>query len=613
MTARKRTFKSEVSQLMHILVHSLYKERDVFLRELISNATDAINRFRVVQMSGEDVVAPDREHRIDIEMDKDHALLTIKDSGIGMNEQELAEQLGTIARSGSLAMLKSLKDEDAARDLIGRFGVGFYAVFMVAEQVTVRSRSFRPGDAPAQWQSRGETGFVVESLDQGVDPGTEVTLKLKEDAREYLEPSRIQAILTRYSRFAPFPLTVQGEPVDRGTPLWLEQPSAVTDEQYTSFYGYLSHGEQNPMTWLHIHSDAPVDVKSILYVPGFSMARFGMEDEGGIALYARKVLIDARTEGLVPDWCRFMKGVVDSEDVQLNVSRETIQNDPVYRRIRKVVGSRVAKHLKSWMDRDRSAYEAFYDEFGGYLKEGMVRDPEAQKSLADLLLFSATDRKELLSLREYLDATPEKEAIHYLVGTNRKTLESNPHLEWFRRHETPVLLLTQPIEELALTDLGAYEDVPFKLVGQDSGEGDEAATGDMGADPLLAFVRETLTDRVNDVRYSNRLEENPYCILSTSGGLSSTMEQIMRAMQQSEGASKGVLELNAEHPMISRMREWVEATPDSERKGRLRTIAHQIMDNALLLDQQLPDVTEMVRRSNALMLAYLADDPGTGQ
>lgn len=613
MTARKRTFKSEVSQLMHILVHSLYKDRDVFLRELISNATDAINRFRVVQMSGEDVVAPDREHRVDIDMDKDKAQLTIRDSGIGMNEQELAEHLGTIARSGSLAMLKSLQDEDAARDLIGRFGVGFYAVFMVAEQVTVRSRSFRPGDAPAQWKSRGETGFVVEPLDQEVTPGTEVILTLKEDAREYLDPSRIQSILTRYSRFAPFPLYVQGDAVDRGTPLWLEQPSGVSDEQYTSFYGYLSRGGQEPMTWLHIHSDAPVDVKSILYVPGFSMARFGMEDEGGIALYARKVLIDARTEGLVPGWCRFMRGVVDSEDVQLNVSRETIQNDPVYRRIRKVVGSRVAKHLKSWMDRDRKAYETFYDEFGGYLKEGVVRDPAEQRPLADLLLFTVMDREERLSLSEYLNETPDKDAIHYLMGTNRKTLESSPHLEWFRRHETPVLLLTQPIEELALTHLGSYGDVPFKLVGQDSGREREAGTDETGTDPLLAFVRETLADRVTDVRYSTRLEENPYCILTASGGLSSTMEQIMRAMQQTEAPSRGVLELNAEHPMIRRMREWAEETSDSERQARLRIIAHQILDNALLMDQQLPDVTEMVRRSNTLILAYLGNDPDTGQ
>lgn len=613
MAARKRTFKSEVSQLMHILVHSLYRERDVFLRELVSNANDAINRFRVIQMSGETVQDPEREHRIDIVLDKDTSTLKIRDTGIGMNEKELADNLGTIARSGSLAMLKTIQDEDAARDLIGRFGVGFYAVFMVAYQVKVCSRSYRRDDQPARWESKGESGFVVETMEADVPPGTEIELKLREDAVEYLEASRIRGILDRYSRFAPFPLYVNGEAVDRGDPLWLEQPSGVSDDQYRNFYRYLSHGDQQPMTWIHVHSDAPVDVKSILFIPGFSMARFGMEDEGGVALYARKVLIDADTEGLVPAWCRFMKGVVDSLDVQLNVSRETVQNDPVYRRIRKVLGGRVVKHLKSWMKKDRETYGKFYDEFGGYLKEGIVRDPSENRDLADVLLFSVMDSEEQVTLDEYLEQTVEKDVIYYLMGTNRKTLESSPHLEWYRRKGIPVLLLTQPIEELVLNHLGAFREVPFRLVGQDTGEHDKSGVSEADTDPVLKFMKDTLEDRVADVRYSDRLEENPYCVVSVSGGLSSTMEQIMRAMHNDDTPSRGILELNPDHTMIRQMKAWLSDLSQAGREARLRTIAHQVLDNAMLLDQQLPDVTEMVRRSNALILAYLGLDPDTGQ
>jgi len=605
MAKRSVKFKSEVSRLMEILAHSLYKERDIFLRELVSNSVDALNRVRVLAMGDEPVVDRDAELKVEILADRESRTLTVRDTGIGMNEQELARNLGTIAHSGSRAFLEKLKDDQVSRELIGQFGVGFYSVFMVADQVTVTSRSCRPEDAPAVWRSAGQDRFETETLDTDRPRGTEVVLHLREDADEFLEPSRIRAILNRYSRFAPFPISVNGEQLEQGTPLWLEQPSQVSDEQYRAFYSYLAHGDREPLGHLHVSSDAPVDLKAILYIPGLSLLKFGLEDQGGLRLYCRKVLIEERTEDLLPGWLRFLRGVVDSEDVELNVSRETIQNNPVYRKIRKVLAGRVVKYLKDMLANDRETYEKFFDEFGPYLKDGIVREADKKEDLADLLLFQVADRDQRWTLRQYLDASESADAVYYLSGGDRKSLEASPHLEKYRKDGVPVLLLTTPVDEFVVNHLHEYNGRPFKLVSRDETVADASQAGDDPNDPVLARLNQLLKDRVAAVRYSNRLVDSPFCLVSMKHGMSSSMEQMMRAFNETYEPTRRILELNPDHPMIRALGERIRSGRDGD---RVELAAHAMVDQAMLMDGQMPDIPQMTGRGARLLEMVLAAD-----
>lgn len=609
MAPGKRAFESDVAQTMQILVHSLYRERDIFLRELVSNAVDAIHRFRITQMTREEVVNPAQPQEIYIETDKDNNTLTIRDGGCGMTESELVEQLGTIAHSGSRKFIQSLSDDAASRDLIGQFGVGFYAVFMVAEHVTVTSRSWQPDTAAATWSSNGSDGYETDVLAEAPSwRGTEIRLRLRADAAEYLEPERIRAILSRYSRFVPFPVQVNGETAERSEPVWMQTPATVTEDQYKSFYGYLAGGAGDPTTWLHVHSDAPVDLKAILYVPGMSLLKFGMEDQGGVALYRRKVLIDGNAEELLPQFLRFMKGLADSEDVELNVSRETVQNSPVFRRIRKVLTGRVLKHLGSMLKSDREKYEVFFGEFGPYLKDGILREMDHQSELADLLLFNLADTGEFITLSDYLARSPEATAIYYIAGADQKKLEASPHLEYYRKEKIPVLLLPQPLDELVVGRLGQYKEIPFKLVSQsDEQTGAQEGAEPSDSDPFLVKLAQLLSDRVRKVRYSTRLVDSPYCLVTTGAGMSASMEQMMRAMNENYQPEQRVLELNPEHELVRKLKDRVASGMQPE---LTRLIVHQIVDSALLLDHQVPPVNEMAGRLNRLMDEVLSAQRG---
>jgi len=607
MSAKKKEFKSEVSQLMNILAHSLYKDREIFLRELVSNSIDALNKVRIRELSDGPFKDRDGELKIEIEADEKNRVLIVRDTGIGMNEEDLVENIGTIAHSGSKAFLEKLGDSDDAKELIGQFGVGFYSVFMVAEHVTVASRSARPEDKAAMWMSDGRDSFETETIPEDRSRGTEVKLRIREDAAEFLKPERLKAIIGRYSAFSPFPISVNGEGVEQEKPLWQVQPAQVKEEQYKSFYRYLSRGDSEPLTWFHVHSDAPVDLKAMLYVPSFSMMKLGFEDEGGVRLYCRKVLIEDKTEDLLPGWLRFLRGVVDSEDVELNVARETIQNNPVIQKIRKTLVSRVVKHFAKVLKKERETFEKIFDEFGVYFKEGIVREDPEKDKLAGLMLFHCSDEEKRLTFDEYLKKTPEKDKIYYLTGGEQKLLEKSPHLELFRKKGIPVLLLPAPVDEFVVTHLHNYKDAALTLITREDAVADskEENADKKEDDAFLVKMKQLLEKRVSDVRYSDRLVDSAYCVVSPKDGMSSSMEQMMRAMNQEFQPGKRILELNPEHGLVKVIRDIVV----SGKKPELSELmANQLLDNALLLDNQAPDVNEMVGRIN-LLLENMAKEP----
>ncbi|NOY22448.1 MAG: molecular chaperone HtpG [Acidobacteria bacterium] len=600
MTTKKKEFKSEVSQLMNILAHSLYKDREIFLRELVSNSIDALNKVRIRELSDEPFKDRDGELKIEIEADEKSRVLIVRDTGIGMNEEELVENIGTIAHSGSKAFLEKLGDSNDAKELIGQFGVGFYSVFMVAEHVTVLSRSTRQEDRAAMWMSDGRDSFETEEIAEDRPRGTEVKLRMREDAAEFLKPERLKAVIGRYSSFSSFSISVNGEKVEQEKPLWQVQPSQVKDDQYKSFYSYLSHGESEPLTWLHLHSDAPVDLKAMLYVPSYSMMKLGFEDEGGVRLYCRKVLIEDKSEDLLPGWLRFLRGVVDSEDVELNVARETIQNNPVIRKIRKTLVSRVVKHFAKVLKKDRETFEKIFDEFGVYLKEGIVREDPEKERLAGLMLFNVDAEEKRMTFDEYMEKTPEKGKIYYLTGGERKLLEKSPHLELFRKKGIPVLLLPAPVDEFVVTHLHKYKDAELTLITREDAvvNSKEEQKDKKEDDAFLVKMKQLLEDRVSDVRYSDRLVDSAYCVVSPKDGLSSSMEQMMRAMNQEFQSGKRILELNPAHQLVKAVRDVVVS---GEKAELSELMANQLLDNALLLDNQAPDVNEMVNRINQLL------------
>jgi len=593
---KKVQFKSEISQLMDILIHSLYKEREIFVRELISNAVDALNKMKIKSLTEPNSDKKDIKLQINLEGDKEGKVLKIIDSGIGMTEQELIDNIGTIAHSGSKEFLEKIKNEDLAKDLIGQFGVGFYSVFMVATKVEVYSQSFRESEKTALWVSEGKADFTVSSLDEKRARGTEIRIYLKDDVVEFTEPERLKFIINKYSRFVDYPVVVNGEEIKQVDPLWTAQPTQVEKEKYTEFFKYLTHSEGEPLTYVHVNSDAPVDLKALLYIPPFSMLKFGIEEETGVKLYCRKVLIEEKAEDIIPPYFKFLKGIVDSEDIELNVSRESIQNNIVISKIKKNLAKRIIKQLKSLLKKDREKYLTFFKEFGAYLKDGIVRGEEDKEDIASLLLFSIAGDEKLVSLDEYLEKTEDKKIIHYLTAASLVVAEKSPHLEYYKEKNIPVLLLIEPLDEFAIEHLFKYKDAEFKLVSKE----DETDKKEIKEEDkvFLEKAKEILKERAEDVRFSEKLVSSPYCVVAGKHGLSSSMEKFMQMTNKEFALSKKILELNPNHVIIQELEKLVS---DEKSNSLASLILNQILDNALLLDNQTTDVPAMVERFNSII------------
>src|SRR5215216_2793551 len=464
-------FKAETKQLLNILIHSLYKDREVFLRELLSNASDALNRLRFEMVTNQDVLDPKTELRIHLKVDKDERMLTIQDTGIGMTKEEVIENLGTIAQSGARKFLEATKEKSTdLTQVIGQFGVGFYSVFMVAEWVRVTSRSYRPEAKPVTWYATGEENYEVRPADMS-ERGTKVEIKLKEDATEFAEEYRLKNIIHKHSEYIGFPIYLgeEKQPVNKQASIWRMSKQAVTAEQYKDFYKQLTLDFEDPLLHTHIVTDAPVQLYALLYVPGKNeRGIFSLRKDDGLKLYSRNILINEYDKDLLPEHLRFIQGVVDSEDLPLNVSRETVQATGLMARLKKVITGQVMKELETLAKNDAEKYQTFWQEFGPYLKQGVATNPMDGESIYPLLRFKTNLHPETWSsLEEYMGRMkPDQKEIYFIVGEDSRSILRSPHLDYFQSQGTEVLLLTEPMDSFMLMGLRKYKDFELKNVAQ---------------------------------------------------------------------------------------------------------------------------------------------------
>ncbi len=613
------SFQAEVSRLLEIVAHSLYSEKEVFLRELVSNASDACDRLRYAALTQPELSADDPALKVRIVADKDARTLTVIDNGVGMNREDLVENLGTIARSGTGAFLRSLTG-DARKDmsLIGQFGVGFYSVFMVADRVVVLTR--RAGeDQGWRWESDGKGEFTVSEA-AGLPRGTRVTLHLRDGDDEYLDEHRISGIVRKYSDHIALPILFgEGDgakTLNTASALWMRQKNTITDEQYKEFYHHVGHAFDEPWLTIHWRAEGAIEYTNLLFVP--SVKPFDLFDPKRahrVKLYVRRVFITEGADGLVPPYLRFVKGVVDSEDLPLNISREMLQHNPMLAKIRAGITRRVLSELARKAGDE--GYPAFWENFGAVLKEGLYEDYEHREEILKLLRFRSTHGEGLVSLEDYMGRMKEgQDAIYTISGDDVAGLLKSPQLEGFRAKGVEVLLLTDPVDEFWVPAVAAYKDKPFKSVtrgGADLGRikaADEPPketppADDMGS--LIALLKLTLGDAVKDVRASERLTDSPVCLVADENDMDMHLERLLKQHKQLAGAGLGatrILEVNPTHPLIRRL------AAESAREGaasHLEDAAWLLLDQARIVEgDPLPDAPAFARRLAAMMQKGLA-------
>ena len=607
------SFKAETKQLLNILIHSLYKDRDVFMRELLSNASDALNRVRFEMLTDRDVLDPEVELSIRISADKEARTLTIQDTGIGMTKDEIIENLGTIAQSGARNFIEAAKDKNVdLTQVIGQFGVGFYSVFMVAEWVRVTSRSYKPRAKAVSWYATGEDNFQVSPAEMG-ERGTKVEIKLKEDANEFAEEYRLKNIIHKHSDYISFPIYVgeDEKQVNKQTSLWRTPKSEVTEEQYKDFYRQVTLDFEDPLLHIHAITDAPVQLYALLYVPGKGeRGILSLRKEDGIKLYSRNILIDEYNKDLLPDYLRFVQGIVDSEDLPLNVSRETVQSVGLMPRLKKVVTGQVMKELENLAKNEAEKYQTFWREFGPYLKQGVAANPADAESIQPLLRFKTNLHPESWSsLEDYAERMKDGQiVVYYLVGDDPKSVLLSPHLDTFQAQGIEVLLLTDPMDPFMLMGLHKYKDYELKNVAQadvdtpeklkEKPEAEKIPDADFNA--LIERFKQVLGERVTDVRPSNRLSQSVARLVDPEGSLNPELQRVYKYLGKEYEVPKKVLELNPSHAILKNLLGM-------EAESALQTlIIEQIYDSALLVEGLHPDPSSMAPRIQQLIEAALS-------
>ncbi|MBW2658693.1 MAG: molecular chaperone HtpG [Deltaproteobacteria bacterium] len=609
-------FQSETKKLLDIVINSLYTERDIFVRELISNAADALEKFRHESLTKTDVFDSHVPLEITIDVDEEKQTLTITDTGIGMTRSELEHNLGTIAHSGSDAFISGLA-EAVQKDvsLIGQFGVGFYAAFMAGKRVRVQSRSWDESEGN-EWISDGSGSFTLTEM-KGLHRGTKIIVELKDDAKEYAQKWKIESIIKQYSAFVSFPIKLEGETVNTVQALWTRNKSEISDEEYTEFYKFVGNTASDSLYRLHFSADAPLAINALLFVPeeNFEVLGFGRV-EPGVNLYCQRILIDQHSENILPEWLRFLKGVVDSEDLPLNISRQALQDNALVAKLRRVITKRFLKFLNEQAKESPDLYQKFWSTFGIYLKEGVTSDYEYQKELAKLLRFESSKSEDgkVVSLADYLlRMNPDQEEIYYINGSSRAAVEAGPYVEMFKKKDIEIIYTLEPIDDFVLSHLAEFEGK--KLVSADSadlsladdeketeddGSGDEKKLARESVDGLINWMKKELESVVADVVVSKRLVDAPAMIVNPDGFMSSSMERILAASRKEQGmgaeSSKKNLEINAENPLIIKLTELYKE--DSEFAAE---IAKQIHDNAMIQAGLVVDPLDMVERNYRIL------------
>ncbi len=615
MTQETRNFQAEVSRLLEIVAHSLYSEKEIFLRELISNASDACDRLRYAALTEPALAEGDSVYKVVLTPDKSARTLTVADNGIGMNRDELIENLGTIARSGTAAFVNQLSG-DSRKDLslIGQFGVGFYSAFMVAEKVEVLSR--KAGEAEGwRWASDGKGEFTIEPLPEAAR-GATIVVHLREGEDEYLDPSKLRAIVKTYSDHVGLPIVLKEggkeETLNTASALWTRPRSEITAEQYKEFYHHVGHGFDDPWLTLHAKAEGVLEYTSLLFVPSTKpFDLFDPERKSRVKLYVRRVFITDEGADLLPPYLRFLRGVVDSEDLPLNLSREMLQSNPMAARIRQQLTRRVLGELAKKAEDAAEEYAKFWDNFGAVLKEGLYEDREQREALLGLARFRSTARDGLVSLDAYLAAMkPGQDAIYTMTGDSLDVVRRSPQLEGFRARGVEVLLLTDPIDEFWVPAIGAYKEKPFKSASRGGVDLDkitpqeERAEADKPPPPaklasLIAIFKLALGEAVKDVRSSERLTDSAVCLVADEGDMDMHLERLLKQHRQLDAASKRILEVNPRHKLIERLAATVGEAGASD---QLSEFAWLLLDQARIVEgEQLPDPPAFARRLAALL------------
>ncbi|WP_353852872.1 molecular chaperone HtpG [Dehalobacter restrictus] len=605
-----REFQTEITQLLDIVINSLYTEREIFLRELISNAADATEKLRYCRLTENETSESEQPLEISIETDEEKHTLTITDNGIGMTKEELIENLGTIAHSGSKEFIRQLAEVRKAGSgsntdlsLIGQFGVGFYSAFMVAEKVTLYTRSFRTDSESWIWSSNGAGSYLIEPGDQS-NYGTRIVLQLKENAYDFSKADEINRIIKQYSSFVPYPVKVNGEKVNTVEAIWTKNASEISEQEYTEFYKYIDNAFDEPFYRMHFSSDAPLSIKALLFVPGENYERFGFSKmERGVNLFCKKVLIQEKSEAIVPEWMRFVRGVIDSDDLPLNISRETLQDNALVAKLNKVVTGRFLKYLEEQAKDDPAKYNQFWEKFSRFIKEGAASDYAHKDALVRLLRFESnmTAEGELISLEGYVGRMREEQkAIYYVSGSNRKVIESGPYLEIFKDKGIEVLYTYEPIDDYILSGLPEFKEKKIVAAEQDSQDlpdldaeqpsNAESKIPEDEVKALLDWFKETLGDRVTEVRASKRLVDSPAVVLSSYG--THSMQKMMQIMNKDmEGIPAGILEINSRHRVIQGINE-LRKSGDTFAAAA----AEQILENSQIAAGLIIDPRSMVSR-----------------
>lgn len=610
-------FKAEVKQLLNILVHSLYTNKEIFLRELISNASDALDKLRFESTKGSEIADADLNQEITISFDKDKNILTISDTGIGMTSEEIIKNIGTIAKSGSAEFIKQMtENQQDAGNIIGKFGVGFYSVFMVAKEVHLKTKSFKADEPAMQWISDGLGSYTLEEI-QDKKRGTEIEIHLKEEEKEFVEEYRLEQIVKKHSNFISFPIKMNDKQLNTVKAVWREPKSSVKKEEYDEFYKFLSFDPAEPMGVIHKSVDAPIQFNCLLFIPQKNDDMFGYNrDNYGLDLYIRRVLIQHKNKDLLPEYLGFVKGVVDSEDLPLNISRETLQEDVVFNKISKSVTGQVYSYLEKLSVDEEEKFNSFWKEHSRLFKMG-YSDYTNREKYSKLLRFNSSaceNDEELTSFDKYVHRIKEEQKeIYYKFGTSREAIETDPHLEIFKSKGIEVLYLLDPVDEFVMNSINTFGEYQLVSVDQadlskldkfdkvsDKKEKVEELTEEESKDfdALLEKVKEILGDKVTEVRVSKRLEESPACLINPDDSMSATMQKMMNMMNKDASVPKKIFEVNKDHLLF---RNLLKVYKNDSNDNYIVNVVEQLYESALLLEGYLTDPHKLVNRMNSLL------------
>ncbi|TLU51637.1 MAG: molecular chaperone HtpG [Chlorobium sp.] len=607
-------YKAEMKQLLDLIVHSLYTHPEIYLRELISNASDALSKVRFNALTDQEIIDREAALAIRISIDPKELTFVIEDSGVGMTEEELIANLGTVAKSGTLGFMQALKEQQKELDgnLIGQFGVGFYSVFMVTDEVTVETRSARPDSDGYRWRSSGQGTYTIEKIDKA-ERGTKISFKLKETSKEFAEEYRVEQIVKKYSNFVDFPIYLGEKQLNSITALWQRSKSELKDEEVNEFYKFIANDYQDPLDYLPVSVEGMVTFKALLFLPTEAppemLYRQGDLENRGPQLYVKKVLIQQECRDLLPEYLRFIAGVVDTEDLSLNVSREIVQSSPVMAKIRQILTGKILGWFETLAQEQPEKFKTFYKAFGPVIKIGLNTDFTNRDKLIELLRFESTKTEvdEYVTLKEYSERMgADQKEIYYHSGSSRAQLLAHPNLEYFQKMGIEVLLLSDPVDVFVIPSIHEYDKKPLKSI--EKADIDFSSQKKDAAEPLaenllkpiLQLFRETLGEGIEDVIESHRLVSSPVTLVSGKNGIDSQMEKMMKMMKSDLPPGKRILEVNTSHPIIRNLAGMYMA---NEHNPLIRTAMKQLYEGALLLEGGLDSTTEFLSRMNELIEA----------